>query len=215
MTRILVLWPMALACILAGVPAKAGPWPRDAGSVFVSIGQSTGQWGETQAYVEYGAAKRLTMIGELAHGKAGMRTLASVQYALAPGKRGAQAALALGVVITSTALAKRDARLRVGLSWGKGFSGRLPGWMALDATADLGRTAVTTKSTTTLGLKPRPGWMTILQVQTETEAGALRIHGATSVVWDVRKGLSLELGLRQGIVGTRSRQVKLGSWVTF
>ena len=196
-------------------PGHAGPWPRDKAAVFLALSRTSGAFGESQVYGEYGLGRRRTLVTEAATSRAGWRGQLLVRHALSPGKRGAQMALALGVVVVAPQTIKPQAALRVGLLWGKGFSGRLPGWVSVEALADLGPGGVATRSTTTLGLKPRPELMSILQLQTETSATGVMIHAATSMVWEARKGLSLELGLRQGIVGSAARQVKLGSWISF
>jgi hypothetical protein len=107
------------------------------------------------------------------------------------------------------------AMLRPGLLAGIGFGGRVPGWAAADLRVELHRGGRIAKLDLTLGLKPSPRLVTMVQIQAERGDVPASVHLAPAAVWHLRKGLSLTLGARIGLSGSRQRELRLGSWIVF
>ncbi|MEX5729886.1 hypothetical protein Ga0609869_003239 [Rhodovulum iodosum] len=217
--------------LLLGAPgAHAGAWPRGEGQAFLSFSQAhsadPGQRGGTPdsyagLYAEYGLGPRLTLGLDAGHARdAGSWTaIAYLRRSLDRGAGRHRVAAELGLGARGRAGRRAEPVLRPGLSWGMGLNTRWgPGWAGVESYAEHRVESAETalKADTTLGLKPRPGRMLILQIQTGDYPGAapyLRL--APSLVQRVGRHGHLELGLTAAALGDTRVGVKLGTWVAF
>ena len=195
----------AVLFALAATEAAAGAWPRPKGETFVSIAtrQSTGArtligavqdlHNYTSVYAEYGLTERLTLGLDAGHGSGPDEAVdAALVFARlpvwSPGEHKVAADLGFGLL--ADGVEPTQTRIRPGLAWGRGFESRWGGgWLGMEASYEIrlpsGEHAA--KADFTAGLKPKEGWMGILQLQagayTDAEAPILRL--APSVVRQV------------------------------
>lgn len=224
-----------LFLLFGAAEAAAGAWPREDGATFVAIGQtfSTGLRtllapnqtidGYSSLYAEYGLTSKLTLGLDAAQGSgpdASLRTaLVFARYPLGQSPWGDLFAADLGLGWREDSRDGNSARLRAGLAWGRGFeTGWGPGWMGIEGSAEL-LTATNDqifKADATLGLKPTPKWMLILQAQTgryNATEPILRI--APSVVRAIGSRGHLQFGLERTVAGGDTIGVRLGAWFSF
>jgi hypothetical protein len=220
---LVLVWP---------VWALAGPWPRAAGETFVSvaaIGRSGSVW------VERGLQHGRWLVFDGRIGRDGDWE-GAVRLHRAMQDRGAwKLAWSLGL---SVGMPQRDividlppvwwpgktevtVRLeplvtaQAGLSLGRGLDRPWPGWLALDLTADVaGGGWSRLRADATLGFRPAPRWMAMMQVHVAAGRGKPQVTLAPSVVWQASKALSLQAGLHHDLRGRRT-VARLGSWMTF
>lgn len=220
---LVLLWP---------VWALAGPWPRAAGETFVSvsaIGHSGSVW------VEHGLGRGRWLVFEGRFAGVGDWE-GAVRFHRAMRDRGAwKLAWSLGA---SVGMPQRDVVIdlppvwwpgktvvtvkleplvtaQAGFSLGRGLERPWPGWLALDLTADVaGGGWSRLRADATLGYRPRPGWMAMMQLHASAGRGKPQAALAPSVVWQAGKVLSLQAGLHHDLRGRRT-VARLGSWVTF
>ena len=174
----------ALLLLAAASQVEAGAWPREPGAVFLSFSGalSTGAGtllapltdirSASQVFAEYGLSETWTLGLDALRATGDDATLTaelvSLRRPVWRGDGGGIAAAELGLGFLDDADGTQ-ARIRPGLSWGRGFeSPRGGGWLGVESSVELrlpsGDTAV--KADFTAGLKPTEAWMLIAQVQT-------------------------------------------------
>lgn len=202
-----------LLALFVATPLVAGPWPRPAGELFLSLSRDAGA---TSIWAETGINDRQWLVAQLQRNRGGgVQGMLSWRYALSRGTGRARLALSLGGMVRS----RGDGFwLRPGALWGLGFESPLPGWVSADLSIGLpvrrGRKAEPA-GYLTLGIRPVPQLLTMLQLQAERDQTGSRIHLAPSVAWEWREGRHVQLGLRQGLGNSRGRSVTLASWLRF
>lgn len=233
-SAVAALAALAAALALRAAPALSGPWPREEGRTFLALGAEVSS--ETTAlldgrpalrqyhslYVERGLARALTLGLDAAWGAGRDDHLLSLLLFLRrPVWQGSRdiAAAGIGLGLEERTGEGLRARIRPGLSIGRGIATAWgDGWLALDGSAELllpGADALL-KLDATAGLKPRPGLMLILQVQSSWASGAEPVLKlAPSLVREVAPGRHLQLEVSAGLAGDRALAVKLGAWAEF
>jgi hypothetical protein len=226
---------LALALALLPAAAVAGAWPRSRGEVFVSFGQqvSTGattllgaatdirSW--TSVYGEYGLTDRLTLGLDAGRGWGqDERVDAALVFARlpvwTPGDHLVAVDLGLGTLAETDE--DRQARVRLGLAWGRGVAeGRWGGgWLGMESSAEWRNPAdeIAWKADFTAGWKPNDRWMAIAQVQTgyyPDVGGIVRL--APSVVRRISSRSQLQLGATAEVVGERALGLAAAVWFNF
>jgi hypothetical protein len=224
----------ALLFLTVAAQAEAGAWPREPGAFFLSISGTLSTGAETllapmtdvrsasQVFAEYGLSEAWTLgldalraTGDDATLTAG---LVSLRRPVWRGDGGGIAAAELGLGVLEDADGTQ-ARVRPGLSWGRGFeSARGDGWLGVESSVELrlpsGDTAV--KADFTAGLKPTEAWMLIAQVQTGFYPDADPIvRLAPSVVRRLGDSTHAQLGLLGSLAGDDAVGLKLALWFSF
>lgn len=221
----------ALALALSAGAAQPGPWPREAGTAFLSLSHSVTEdrtrpghpvSGYGALYGELGLGGWLTLGLDAGRGDryGDWSMIIFLRRALDDGRGRHRLSVEIGVGGMGADGAKTQPLLRPGLSWGRGVAtGWGPGWAALDSLVEYrpeDRTAAL-KADLTLGLKPDPDRMLILQLQSGDYPGSepyLRL--APAYVRRLgRSATFLEIGLKAGLVGERTRGLKIGLWRRF
>jgi hypothetical protein len=213
---------VALILLLSAAQAQAGAWPRAEGETFLSFavesdlesGITDGSGGYATVYLERGLARDLTLGLDVGGHKTDLaKAIGFLRWPMGVGGGADVWAMEFGLGLADGAFA-----LRPGLSYGRGLSlGRTPAWLAVDSRAlifdDLDGVLETDL---TLGLKPRPDHMLIMQVQTSapTERDT-RASIAPSYVFEISPGRHLEIGMTAGIVAASEVKIKLGLWHSF
>lgn len=224
----------ALVLLAAAAQAEAGPWPREQGAIFLSISSTLSTGAQTllapmtdirtasQVFAEYGLSDDWTFGLDALHATGDDAPLAaglvSLRRPVWRGDGGGIAAAELGLGILEDADGT-EARVRPGLSWGRGFeSTRGGGWLGVESSLEFrlpsGDTAF--KADFTAGLKPTDRWMLIGQVQTGLYPDADPIvRLAPSVVRRLGDSTHAQLGLLGGLAGDDAVGVKLALWFSF
>ena len=220
---LLLFWPLAVL---------AGPWPRDKGETFLAFSIT----GDTvSVWAERGLGRGRWLVFDARRGPDGDWD-GAIRLHRAMRDRGAwKLAWSLGL---SVGMPQRDVVIdlppvrwpgkavvtvkleplvtaQAGFSLGRGLERPWPGWFAMDLTTDLaggGRSRL--RADATLGYRPRPDWTAMVQLHASAGRGKPQLALAPSVVWQARKGLSLQAGLHHDLNGRRT-VAKLGSWLTF
>lgn len=208
--------PVVLLSLLPSM-AFGDPWQRDAGRGFLSL--ST-MGGSASFWLDRGLGNGRTLIlSGFRSDRGELRLAARLGQAVPSGRHPHLFALSLGIEARQDPATGRDLRVVPGAAWGMGLTAPMPGWVSARATLSLGpdarRSDVEAKLDATLGLRPTPSLMAIVQLQTEHLDGRAHMHLAPSLVWEWRAGHHLEIGLRQPVVNGWDRQFKLGAWVHF
>lgn len=217
---------MSLRLILAlivlpwlAVMAQAGAWPREKGEVFLSLSSQIEARDENGInrqshglYAEYGATARLTL-GLDVNGDAlrMSKAIAFLRWPLGSAERPLKIAVEIGA-----GQVEEETALRPGLSLGRGFAiGNRSGWLNADLRASLdGGTAFETELTAGLSVTART--KVIVQLQAGTpDRGQDYLRLAPSLVYDMRPGTQVELGLLEPLSGGGERGLKLGIWRRF
>ncbi|MGC9370960.1 MAG: hypothetical protein ACP5DX_15590 [Paracoccaceae bacterium] len=222
---------LGLALALSAGPAQPGPWPREAGTGFLSLSHSVTEdraragrpvSGYSAVYGEFGLGRARTLGLDAGRGDryGDWSAILFFRRALDDGRGRHRFALEFGLGGMGADGMQSQALLRPGLSWGRGLETALgPGWAALDSFVEyrLDDRNAALKADLTLGLKPRPGQMLILQVQSGDYPGAdpyLRL--VPSYVRRLgRSGTYLEIGLKAGLAGEETQGLKIGLWHRF
>ena len=222
---------LGLAIFLSAGPAQPGPWPREAGTGFLSLSHSvtedrsqTGRpvSGYSALYGEFGMGAGLTLGLDAGRGDryGDWSAILFLRRALDDGRRPRRISVELGIGGLGADGVKAQPLLRPGLSLGRGLATAWgPGWATLDSLVEYrpeGGTAAL-KADLTLGLRPDPDRMLILQVQSGDYPGSapyLRLTPAY-VHRLGRSATFLEIGLKAGLVGERTRGLKIGLWRRF
>lgn len=227
----------ALALVLflmSASAAAAGAWPREAGSVFASISQSysTGRATllapgrdlrrATSLFAEYGLTPEVTVGLDAGHARtlesSFSSALAFIRRPIRKGSGGSIISGEIGIGFLEDG-SGTQARLRPGISWGRGIETRWgAGWLGLDTSLELRLPAneVALKADATAGLKPTDRLMLILQLQTGRYPGAEPIARlAPSLVRRVGARSHVQLGINANLAGDDAVGVKLATWITF
>ncbi|MEM0949843.1 MAG: hypothetical protein AAGK37_20765 [Pseudomonadota bacterium] len=220
--------PAILASLAISVACQvdAGPWAREAGTVFLSFSTELTldrddplvlpQYDAT-LYGEVGLGNRFALGVDLYQGPESYTYLAFVERALQPGDARHQFALRLGIGTGDNGFGASSLVL-VGASWGLGFDSRLGGgWAVVDAQVrsrtDGGQEV---KVDATLGIRPWDNWAIIGQLQAadypQTDP-TLRLQ--TTAVRRLNDRFRVEAGIVYGIENTASTGLKLGIWSEF
>jgi hypothetical protein len=215
---------LALAVLLSfwlASPVLSGAWPREKGTVFLSLaGQAEGpdEHGVYRQnftlYTEYGLTERLTL-GVDAGGDAVRMTKAIgfLRWPLGRADRRMKLALELGA-----GQVDGENALRPGLSLGRGVEiGKRQGWLAADGRAILFTGGgMTLESDLTFGLSFTNRSKVILQIQAgHPDPGAAYARFAPSFVFETKPGTHIEFGLTEPLLGNGDRGFKLGLWRKF
>ena len=222
---------LILALALSAGPAQPGPWPREAGTGFLSLSHSLSEdrarpgrpaSGYSAVYGEYGLGAGLTLGLDAGRGEAygDWSALLFLRRPLDGGHGPHRFAAEFGVGRIGADGADPQAVLRPGLSWGRGMETAWgDGWATLESYAEyrLNDEETALKADLTLGVKPGPDRMLILQFQSGDYPGArpyLRL--APSYVHRLGRGETfLEIGLKAGLAGDETQGLKLGLWRSF
>lgn len=219
MTRCLIL-ALTLLPWLSPV-AMAGPWPRATGEGFLALsGQTEGpdDFGfyrqSASLYSEYGLTDRLTLGLDLNGDTLRMsKAIVFLRWPAGPPERALKLAVELGAGVV-----EEEAALRPGLSLGRGISlaGR-QGWLALDTRVALrGGGKTTYESDATFGVSTGARTKLILQIQSGlSDGGTGYARFAPSLVYEIRSGQHVELGLIAPISGEGENGFRLGLWRQF
>ncbi|MFN3644661.1 MAG: hypothetical protein ACK4TB_17260 [Gemmobacter sp.] len=208
---------LVILLMLAGLPAVAGPWPRDRGAVFLSFGGlASPQRGEVLAYGEYGLGRGWTIGFDGAVGRfGGGRGMLLASRALSRPDAANRLSLELGMGSYVQPGGRADTVLRGGLAFGRGFDGRLPGWMRLDVLGEWRGGAAAVKADAMVGVRPTERIKAMVQFQGDWSTGGGTLVAVPSVAWQVRRGLEVELGGRIGILGPSETGLRLVTWISF
>ncbi|PKQ13700.1 MAG: hypothetical protein CVT70_01715 [Alphaproteobacteria bacterium HGW-Alphaproteobacteria-1] len=213
------LWLALVLLSWCAAMAQAGAWPREKGQVFLSFSSQFDERDENGImrqsygfYAEYGAAARLTL-GLDVNGDAlrMSKAIAFVRWSVGDAQRPLKLAVELGA-----GQVEDEAALRPGLSIGRGFSlGERHGWLNADLRAILGGDT-TFETELTAGLSVTPRAKVIVQLQAGMpEGGQDYLRLAPSLVYQMRPGAQIELGLLEPLSGGGERGFKLGLWRQF
>lgn len=229
---------LALTGLVAPV-AQAGPWAREPGEVFLSYAHNLGTTAEALAtgnmameaysslYGEVGLGHRLTLGVDLGRGTYTDEALIFLRRTLTRPDATWQVALDFGYGQRRVDVIGDSRLARVGLSAGRGFGAEaldwLPGdmaggWIGVDAVTiyDLTRENQRWKVEATLGLRHSERLSMMLQLIAEDWPGNDTSYGINpSVVFQVRDGTSLELGVRTTFEEDPRVGLELGLWHQF
>lgn len=203
------------------VMAQAGAWPREKGQGFLSFSSQFAERDETginrqsfSAYAEYGAGGRLTLGFDVGGDAISMsKAIAFARWPLGRAGRALRLAVELGA-----GQVEEETALRPGFSLGRGFTlGARHGWLAADTRAILfagGGAAFETDLTAGLAVGGR--LLGIVQVQAGApDNGRDYLRLAPSLVYEMRPGAQIELGVLAPLSGGGEREFKLGLWRRF
>ena len=221
MTRLLFLLSI---CLVLGLQAQAGAWPRAKGSGFIS-GAARLSWPQDLAawtsmmpvseyytlYMEYGLSERITIGFDLGRSVSGAgKTVGFAQLPLRDAGRGPAISgqLGFGQISGRTVF-------RPGLSLGWGLR---RGWASVDGVAEIrldgGGSDV--KLDMTYGRNLSKDRKLIVQFQTgDTADDPPFARIAPSLVSPLGKRLKMERGVTWGLAGDNSMGVKMGVWLDF
>ncbi len=215
----------AMALLLAQ-SALAGPWPREAGQVFLSFSAETTVDREeplvlpeydATLYAEAGLGNRFTLGADLYQGPNSHTYLVFLERTLTPGDARNQFAVRLGGGTGEYGAGATTLGL-AGLAWGRGFETRWGnGWAVLDAQLRLRSTGgEEVKVDATLGLAPHEDWLVIGQLQAADfpdSPESLRVQA--TAVRRLSDRFSLEGGVVYGLANSSRAGLKLGLWTEF
>jgi hypothetical protein len=224
-----------LMLAVCAAEAEAGAWPREEGTAFVSLSNivTTGSglrlfptddlhyYGSL--YAEYGLRPELTVGLDAAFGLGdGERLAAGLLTLRRPfwrNETGQIAAAEIGLGFRDHSIDGIEARIRPGLSWGKGFESRWGGgWAGIETSLEwrVPSNDFVAKADVTLGIRPSERAMLILQIQSGHygEDGAL-VTLAPSAVWRIGETSHVQLGVNATLLGEDAVGVKLANWFSF
>lgn len=219
-----LLW-LALLAAPQGA-ATAGPWPREEGRSFISVGSAildTGSGGtqaEQTLYFEYGL-KRQRTLGFSGSANLSVSGEGHVFLRFAPLARpsGALLAFELGAGAKSIDLATVQPFVKTGLSWGKGLTfGARQGWASIDGAAlfGLGHDDSRLKIDATLGVNMGARFKLIGQGFAEITRAGQSLSLAPSLVYTPKRGaVSYQFGA-EGKFGSDARTgLRVNIWAAF
>lgn len=229
--RIALVLLASLPVLLCAGGAAAGPWPQAAGEGFAAVTPRGDAGGAPDAapaarvgevHAQFGATASWT-IGVDAYQTAGETEdwtgIAFARRHLWTSSDGDVFSAEMGLGYLSTPEDGARARLRPGLSWGRGFDGAWgAGWLALDASAEVLTTAgdAIYKADFTAGVRTDSGLMLIMQVQTDRNRnGDVAARLAPSAVFQLNDGVRMQFSVAAGVVNDTSASVKIGTWLEF
>jgi hypothetical protein len=214
------MWAVLFALVtLFALPAAAGPWPREKGEGFVSLSTSGGAIG---LWAEYGLGRGKWLVLDAMRGGDG-HLRAQIGWHRATGKTDARHRFAFGFALGAelTPLGEAIPYASTNASWGMGVQRPFNGWLSFDLDSRAGMSVQTlvlyqvTKANLTLGATFGDRLKGIVQLQARHQDPVFEMHLAPSIVYEWRKGMHVELGLRQDLMGQGGQEVKLGSWFRF
>lgn len=213
------LWLALVLLPWCAAMAQAGAWPREKGQVFLSFSSQFEERDENGInrqsygfYAEYGATGRLTLGLDVNGDVLRMsKVIAFLRWPVGRADRPLKFAIEIGA-----GQVEEDTALRPGLSVGRGFTlGQRHGWLNADLRAILGGvTAFETELTAGLSVTARTKLIVQLQAGAPDQ-GQDYLRLAPSLVYEMRPGAQLELGLLEPLSGGGERGVKLGLWRQF
>lgn len=215
---------LALVLALSAGTARPGPWPREAGTGFLSLSHSLSReaghpsTGYSAFYGELGLGGGMTLGLDAGRGDTygDWSALFFLRRSLDDGRGPNRLAAELGLGRMGADGTGAQVVLRPGLSWGRGLPS---GWATLESYLEyrLAERRAVPKADLTLGLKPGPDRMLIFQLQSGDYPGAppyLRL--APSYVQRLGRGEAfVEIGLKAGLAGDETLGLKLGLWRAF
>ncbi len=221
--RVLVLVIWGVLCSAGAV--RAGPWPREAGAVFLSFSGTATVDRDTLAdpprydgalYGEIGLGHRFTLGLDLhADGTTGTG-LVFLRRTLTRADARHQVALSFG-----GGLRHRDGTAELlwmaGGSWGMGFDTRWgAGWATVEGQVRGIDTGTGVKLDATLGLRPSEAWLGYLQLQHASAPDSDEtLDLELSIVRRLNDRLSLQAGAVYGLRNSRKAGIRLGLWTEF
>ncbi|VAV92967.1 hypothetical protein MNBD_ALPHA07-193 [hydrothermal vent metagenome] len=215
--RVVLLMFLVLAS-----PAQAGPWPREKGHVFLSVGgvsevdETTGTIATfSTLYGEYGLTEKITLGLDLgSDGRRSSKAMAFLRMPLTRASKKTKLAAEMGL-----GFANGEKAIRPGLSIGRGFTlGKRNGWMTADSRAVIFKdfNDILFESDLTIGLSATKRLKVIMQVQTGIPAhDTSYVRLAPSIVFERKPGRHTEFGVTAGIKGVSGLGLKIGSWFEF
>ena len=145
--------------------------------------------------------------------------LAFLRYPIWVGEGGNRFAAQIGAGTQTEPDYGQQARLRPGLSWGRGFESRWGGgWFGIEASAEYRFKSedFAFKADYTAGIKPSEKWMLIFQLQTgRYGAEDTIVRLAPSVVRKMGKRMHLQLGGIASVAGDDALGLKFATWFEF
>lgn len=200
---IALLVALAVFCL----PAEAGPWPREKGSLFGTLSQDGAHY--TSLYLDLGVTSRTSLTLEAGRDEAQEKALVFLRHAL-PLKGKTAAALEIGAGLEGT-----QPLISAGFSIGRGVVfGKRSGWITADARSFWGLGSFERASLgLSLGQHHGSRIMSIAQLRSEASPKGITAAFATSLVWEFTPGFHTELGAEIGATGTS--KAKLGIWFSF
>lgn len=214
---------LAAALLCAG-PALGGPWLREEGELFISsVSELTEEdgvrdlWGAT--YAEWGARPGLTLGAKYGRATAteSGETYGFLRVAV-PVTPPYRVAAELGLGHRTDDAGRGEPLLRPGRSWGRGLTalGR-PGWVSLDAAAEIGLDTGNraSKIEITLGLNPDDRSHAILQLRRDGDDEYSDWVLAPSYVRRATKRMDLQIGGIWSPDDEGKRGLLAGTWFTF
>lgn len=222
------------ALLLSAQAAHPGAWPRGEGNAFISVSSlfSTGTSSLVtpqedlrffgSVFAEYGLSPDWTLGLDASFGSGfdeeEVAGLVFARRTLARLEGGHVIAAELGLGWLEESDAGGTARLRPGLSWGRGFESVWGGgWMAIDTSVEwrVNDDDLVYKADVTLGIRPAEGWLVFGQLQSAYFPGTEIVKFAPNVAYEVWPGSHLQLGLSIGLAGDEAVGVKLAQWFEF
>lgn len=220
-----------LSLLLACAAAQSGPWPREKGQTFLAFSVTSEA---ASLWAERGLGRGNWLSAELRYGRdhsysamlsfnRALPDLGAWKFAWHVGAKVEMPPLDAEIDLWYPPWVTYEIKIkwrpilsgRAGFSAGRPLSRPWPGWFAADLWLEHKQDAVNLKADLTLGYRPRESVMMVAQLQAaKIMGGKLDLHLAPSLLWEPRKGLHLELGLRQAI-GGGGTSAKIGSWITF
>ncbi|MCC1492827.1 hypothetical protein J1C49_09420 [Cognatishimia sp. F0-27] len=215
---------MLLLAMICADAARAGAWPREQGTWFLS-GSVTLGWPQDMTtatspeptqqynalYIEYGLSDRLTLGLDLGRSvSGGGKTIAFLQYPLRNQDTGLKAAVQIGLGTIDEAPV-----IRPGFSLGWGYE---RGWFSADGVAEFGIQTQETdwKLDVTLGRRLNRDRKLILQMQMGAPSSDPPFaRFAPSIVFPLNERLKLETGGVWGVTGDTQMGLKIGLWAEF
>jgi hypothetical protein len=200
--------------------AMGGAWPRAKGEGFLATSATVEERDEFglyrqsfSLYAEYGATERLTFGVDLG-GDAQRMTKAIVflRWPLRDSVRKTRLAAEFGL-----GQVEEENALRPGLSIGRGITiGKHHGWLNADTRVILWQGGAAFEADFTAGLSLGTRVKAIMQLQAGLpDQGQDYLRLAPSLVYEMRPGAHLELGLTEPLSGGGARGFKLGLWRKF
>lgn len=223
--------PLALALLL-GAPAlptalAAGAWPREVGGVFLSLRRDWERAGgarerSASAYGEYGLTERITLGGQWSdHSSIWTLPRAGgfLRVALGDPAAANRFAASLGLsTVPDMPMAGAEARLDLGLHWGRGFASRFgAGWATASyiRRVSLGGAAGIDDLSGTIGLRPRDGVMAMLSASRYRDAGGTHDKLAPALGLRLRDGVWAVGTYTHQVGGGERRALGLSLWLDF
>lgn len=242
MTRLLIL--LGVAGLLSADPARAGPWAREQGDIFLSFSLSSASSREQiaagvldpetylSAYGEIGLGRRLTLGFDLGGDEDSSLNTVFLRRTFTQPNRPLQIAADLGFGRRETEGALGDEvtdLYRLGFSIGRGFGPAsmdwMPflqpsgGWVSLDLSylhlAETGEAI--RQGEATLGLNINANFAGLLQLKAERfPIGDPIVTLTPSVLYRIRGGpMTVQVGTRLGLSGSEEVGLQLGLWREF